>query len=108
MQPLSEEQLALMKTLQDDDGLIEPSAVIAAARPADSVLHPCFEWDLQAAAERDWLNTAKTLIRFVRLEVVIEHSTVLAPYYVVDPTRPPRSQRYVELTRARMDVEMAE
>lgn len=105
---LSKEKATFVRSLGDGNGHIEPAAVVEAAREPDSPIHDEFEWNVKAAAEQHWLDTARGLIRFVRLEVEVERETVIAPFYIVDPARPPRSQRYVELTRAGRDREIAE
>jgi hypothetical protein len=105
---LAKEKAAVIRSLTDDDGYIEPAAVVEEARDERSPLHSEFEWDDTRAAELHRLDTARSLIRFVRLEVEVEETTVLAPYYVTDPMRPPKTpQRYVELTRVARDREVA-
>jgi hypothetical protein len=105
---ISKEKASYIRSLGTRDGHIEPTAVVEAARDPKSPIHHEFEWDVSAAAQEHWLDTARTLIRFVRLEVTIESERIVAPYYVVDPDRPSRSKRYVALTRAARDREIAE
>lgn len=45
----------------------DASDLVAAARPARHPLHPCFEWDDQAAAEAWRLDQANNLIRNLRV-----------------------------------------
>jgi hypothetical protein len=104
---LSAEKARFVRSL-GDGGYIEPAAVVEAARDPKCILHDEFEWDIRAAAEAHWLDTARSLIRFVRLETTTEPSKTMAPFYVIDPARPPRSNRYVELNRAARDREVAE
>jgi hypothetical protein len=104
---LAKNKAAAIRSLSDGEGYIEPAVVVEEARDPASILHDEFEWDDAVAAEQHRLDTARGLIRFVRLEVEIEETTVIAPYYVTDPTRPPRTQRYVELNRVARDREVA-
>lgn len=104
---LTKDKTDRIRSLSDVEGHIEPRDVIADARDPRSPLHDEFNWNVDEAAEAHWLDTARGLIRFVRLEVKDEEVTVIAPFYVVDPVRPPRSQRYVELTTARRSADVA-
>jgi hypothetical protein len=104
---LTKEKADRIRSLSDAEGHIEPSEVVADARDPSSPLHDEFNWNKEEAAEAHWLDTARGLIRFVRLEVQIEQTSVVAPFYVVDPIRPPRSKRYVELTTAARSADIA-
>jgi hypothetical protein len=97
---LSDDQREFIKSLADAAGNIEPASVVEAARDPDSPIHELFQWNETLAAQQQWVDTAKRLIRFVKLEIIIERETVIAPYYVVDPDRPPKSRRYLTLTTA--------
>ena len=48
-----------------NDGLLIPRTVVKDARPKRSPLHPCFDWDVNVAAERWWEYQATRLIRSV-------------------------------------------
>jgi hypothetical protein len=95
---ISSAKAAFIRSLEDSSGRLEPEKVIEAARPANSPIHEDFEWDLKKAAQQHWIEQARTLIRYVRLEVVIERETICVPFYVNDPIRAPKSKTYVELT----------
>src|SRR4029077_8454198 len=105
---ISKEKADYITSLADDNGYINPKRVIEAARDPVSPIHTDFEWDAETAAEQHWLDQARTLIRFVKLNVQIHSRTVVAPYYVVDPERPLHSKRYVELTIAGRNKEVAQ
>lgn len=51
--------------LANEQGRLTPSAVLDAARPEDSPIHPCFEWDDSKAAETWRLEQARRLVRAV-------------------------------------------
>jgi len=104
---ISKEKAAFITSLADANGYINPKLVIEAARDPTSPIHSEFEWDVQAAAEEYWLDQARTLIRYVKLNVEISSRTIVAPFYVVDPERPIDSKRYVELTIAGRNEEVA-
>lgn len=48
-------------------GTLTPGAVVDDARPEDSPLHPCFEWNDQVAAELHREDTARRIIRSVEI-----------------------------------------
>jgi hypothetical protein len=95
---ISQAKADFIRSLAGPGGQLDPEKVVEAARPPGSPIHEDFEWDLETAARQHWIEQARTLIRYVRFEVVIERETIVVPYYVVDPDRPPKSQTYVELT----------
>lgn len=69
---LSAEIQAALDTLagQDRDGLVQPEAVVEAAKNPESPLHRYFEWDTDRAAYNYWLVQARHLIAqysFVRI-----------------------------------------
>lgn len=73
---MSEQSAAVVAELQriaaSNGGILQPCAVVEAARPADSILHERFEWDDTEAAEQYRLWQARQLIR---CSVVIEPRT---------------------------------
>lgn len=48
--------------------LVEPAAIVAAARRRGSPIAPLFDFDIQRSAERNWLDQARSLVG--RLQVV--------------------------------------
>jgi hypothetical protein len=96
-----------IRTLADKSGYIEPARLVEAARRPDNILHDEFEWDVQKAAEEQWIDQARRLIRMVRIEVTVEHREVRAVGYVVDPDRPPKSHRYVDISIAARNRDQA-
>src|SRR5262245_27290044 len=56
--------------ISDERGFLTPRAVVEAARPEGSTLHPYFLWDDQAAAEEYRLAQARHLVRSVTVRVV--------------------------------------
>ena len=104
---ISKAKADYIRAMADGNGHIEPKAVVNEARDPRSILHDEFEWDVHKASEAHWMETARALIRFVKLEVEIERQTILAPYYVVDPSRAPKSKRFIQLNIAARDQKMA-
>lgn len=49
-------------------GELTPGAVVETARDPENVLHPHFDWDDAAAAERWRVEQARSLIRCIRVE----------------------------------------
>jgi hypothetical protein len=105
---ISKAKADYLRGLADTAGHIDPRRVVDEAKNPANPLFDEFDWDVEAAAEAHWLETARSLIRFVKLEVTIQRQTVVAPYYIVDPLRPPRSRRYLELSRAAHDITIAQ
>jgi hypothetical protein len=70
---------------QDSKGRVTPDAVIEAAKDPKSILHGEFEWNVDKAAYKSWTETARRLIREVRLIVEYQDVRVVAPYYIADP-----------------------
>ena len=103
---ISQAKAAFVRGLETADGYIDPDDVVAAARAKTSPIHDEFNWNTDEAAREHWRETARRLIRFVRLETEIQNVTVIAPMYVKDPL--PQSRKYVEITRANADREIAE
>src|SRR4051794_38416660 len=74
-----------IEACQDGRGRVTPDAVIEAAKNPKSALHGEFEWDVTKAAYQHWTDTARRLIREVRLVVTYEDIRIAAPYYIADP-----------------------
>ena len=58
-----------LSRLHDQNDGLRPPEVVDAARPDDSVLHPCFEWKDSVAGELYRQHQARNLIRSVRVVV---------------------------------------
>jgi hypothetical protein len=93
--------------LHEAHGSLTPDLVVEDAKRPDSPLHACFEWDIDKAATAHWLETARTLIRSVRVEVVNQQTTLTAPYFVRDPRAPARDQGYIAIGQIKDDRELA-
>ena len=104
---LTPEQREFILGLADENGNIEPDALTAAAQGNNSPIHGLYEWRDEVAAAAYRREVSKKLIRFVKLEVVINKVSVISPYYVVDPNRPKKSRRYIEITVAAKEREVA-
>lgn len=63
--------LAELESIREREGLT-PRNVVSAARPANSLLHPAFEWNDQKAAELHREFQARCLIKSVRVSVTPE------------------------------------
>lgn len=89
------------------DGRLTPEIVFEAAKPQNSPLHDAFEWDINKAAYAHWMDTARELIRSVRLEIVEGERTLIVPYFVRDPEAKDNEQGYAETLRISNDAERA-
>jgi hypothetical protein len=97
---ISKDKADSIRALADENGYIEPQTVVDAARRPSHPLHKDFDWNVQSAAQAHWLDTARKLIRYVRVEFVTRDLVINSVAYVSDPQRPPKSKRYVDLTVA--------
>lgn len=93
--------------LYQQHGQLTPELVVADARSKDSPLHDLFEWDVQKASELHWHDTARALIRNVRVTVVHEERVLAAPYFVRNPSLPNAQQGYVSVQRLRSNADLA-
>lgn len=69
-------------------GDCSPAAIVESARPKDSPIHGLFEWDLERAATRDWMATARKIPRsLVEIQQVDEDREVrtVTPAFVHVP-----------------------
>jgi hypothetical protein len=88
-------------------GILSAEAIVEDARQKDSPLHGEFEWHVKTAAYQYWLDTARKLIRSVRV-VVSEETVMRAPKYVRDPRAENDTQGYVSLYSLRTDEDAAQ
>lgn len=98
---------ALIELAESASGVLRPDDVIEAAKDKKSPLHGCFEWDKNKAAMEHWRDTARHLIRSVRVVIHNQTTTLRAPYFVRDPDAERADQGYVALTSVRSDSEQA-
>jgi hypothetical protein len=109
---MTTEQKEFIESLETRSGKITPADIIEAARPEDSPIHDCFEWDDTAAAAAWRMEQARDLIRRVKIEIQYEETTIRTVKYVRDTTAKPEESRYANLMKARKttarDIVMAE
>jgi hypothetical protein len=63
-------RMELVRISQDNDGRLNPDAIVEAATPEDSPLHEFFTWDDNEAGKRLRRIEATFLIRRVRLSII--------------------------------------
>lgn len=97
----------LEKLTDDNGGLLTPAIVVADARDPDSPLHGQFEWDAKKAAYAHWIDTARRIIRSVRVDVTIKTMSVSTVAYVRDPASPSHDQGYLPMRRVQSDKDLA-
>jgi hypothetical protein len=97
MMRITDEVKERLEEINRRTGRLTPDAVVADAKNKDSPLHALFEWDIKKAAEKHWIETARTIIGAVPLVIKHEHITIRAPFYVRDPHAKPEEQGYVSV-----------
>lgn len=55
------------KLEKENEGALLPSTIVRAAKPKNSKLHPCFEWDNRKAADAYRENQARELLRKITI-----------------------------------------
>lgn len=104
LQQRNEQIVAIEKKL----GRLTPDDVIAEAKKAKGTpLHDSFQWDLEAAAMEHWRETARDLIKCVKVLLTTKNHTVLVPRYVHDPSADHKEQGYVSVESLRNDRDSA-
>ena|SRR5215831_13921218 len=98
---LTDEQSERVHSLANENGHIEPADVIADARDRNSPLHELFDWDAASAANKHWLDTARSVIRSVSYTQIQGPRTICAPAYVSQPSRKRGEKTYTSLAVAR-------
>lgn len=100
-------QEALQIITDKNGGILQPEAVVAAAKNAKSPLHAYFEWDDKKASHQWRIEQARRLIRSVRVEVRTTTRVIRAVAYVRNPQAEPSEQGYVETKKLRNDEDLA-
>ncbi len=82
-------------------GRLTRQAVVKAARKAKgSVLHSMFDWNVDKAAERHWLDRAQEIItRYVTVTVIHRARKITSVFYVSDPRAKKNDGGYVAINQ---------
>lgn len=80
------QKIAILKTLEREDGSIDPNDLVAVAQDPGHVLHADFEWDDTIAGPKYRLGQARAIIRSVTFHHKVESSPIplTMPSYVRD------------------------
>jgi flagellar basal body rod protein FlgC len=97
----------IQQLADQNQGRVEPETVVNEARSKRSPLHSHFTWDDTEAAQKQRLHEARVLIRSVRIEVVVNETTVRRIGYVRDPRKPTHEQGYVSVAKIKTSKELA-
>jgi len=95
----------LKKIAKANGGLLQPNAVVEAARPESSPLHSRFEWNDGKAAEEYRIWQARQLIR-VTVEVMDRTGESFDVFVSLSPDRQRESGGYRVLTDVLSDTDM--
>jgi hypothetical protein len=97
-------KIAALKLLEHDDGHINAADVVTAARDPAHVLHTHFEWSDTVAADKYRLIQAQSLIRAMRLNVMVSEIPLTVPAYVRDMRADTPGYRAVVKVRSEEDI----
>lgn len=102
---------AVIQRLQEielaNGGILRPSDVVEDAKSPDSPLHDLFDWDVNRAAERHWIDRARQIITSVKVVVSHNKTAVSTVYYVRDPSIESGKQGYVSISSLSEDQSRA-
>lgn len=91
-----------------NNGLLEPDHVVDdSRRDKNSPLHGMFDWNIESAARKHWIDTARAIIASVYVVVRTEKVEIKVPCYVRDVSRPSREQGYVSVESLRSDEDLS-
>lgn len=96
-----------LQQLYEQYGTLTADLVVSDAKNPESILHSHFDWDVDKAAMEHWRDTARGLIRSVRLVITTETTAVTCVAYVRDPSAPADQQGYAQVSRVRTDADAA-
>jgi hypothetical protein len=94
-----------LRQIQDSTGRLTPELVVQHAKDPQSPLHAEFQWDIQKAAELYWIECARTLMRSVMVEVLVDDRPVSVHLYVRDPEAETDKQGYRSILNIRAEPE---
>ena len=99
----------LQKLADENDGALTADIVVKDAKDPQSPLHTQagFEWNMSKAAEQNWLDHARFLIRSVRIVFKTETVKIKSIAYVRDPRVEPNTQGYVSVAKLKTDKDHA-
>lgn len=100
---ITPEVKARLAMLENERGQLTPTIVVEDAKRKESPLHDLFDWNVKEAAEKWWLEQARTIIRSVKVVITDEHITVKTPHYVRDPNAKGKEQGYVSVAQLQRD-----
>jgi hypothetical protein len=87
-----------IKSLERENGNLDPNDVVERARDVNSPMHGFFEWDDNEAAKQYRINQACLLIRRVKVQVTVRDVDLDVVRYVRDPEA---SGQYSNILRVR-------
>lgn len=95
-----------LERIRKAHGELNPVTVLDESRPEDAVLHPCFEWDNEAAAGKWRLRQARKIVQCIGVRYKTEDGGEgeVKRYYV--SVKKAGSRSYVRIPEALADDEM--
>jgi hypothetical protein len=104
---INQEIVTELRRLEKSNGVLIPDELVEEARNPASPLHGEFEWNDTAAAHRFRVLQARTLIKSVRMEVVIEQVEFSIPAYLRNPESSAAKSNYRSIASIRSEADLA-
>lgn len=98
-----------IEKIQNEQGAVTCRNLLDSAKPEDSVIHPCYEWDDGVAAEKYRLSQSKDLLaNLVRVSVVSENQEpkTYRAFVNVEENKRFGSGKFLSVDTAMADSEM--
>ena len=92
--------------LEREQGCITPKIVLDSARSETSVIHGCFEWDNDIAAEKYRETQASALIRNLTVKTIKEDKTCTEPVRAFVNIQSSEKSQYISLPNILKDNEL--
>jgi hypothetical protein len=83
---LTQEQIAAVHALEDENGNVFPHQVLKAAKDKTNPLHALYDWDIKRAAEKHWLHQSRLILGAVTILVTTQEFTYKSSAYVSSGT----------------------
>ena len=92
-----------MVVLEQEHGKLTAEIVLAEAKNPDSPLHNCWDWNIEEAAEKWFLEQSRKLIQCIVMVTDVPNAPPIRAFVHIG-----EEERYVSTTRAASDMDLRE